>query len=64
MRGRVRRTTIADPEAARPADLVNRRFGPRAPDRLWVADLTYVSTSSGFVYVAFVTDAYTRRILG
>lgn len=64
VRGKVRRTTIADSAAARPADLVSRQFGPRAPDRLWVADLTYVSTWSGFAYVAFVTDAYARRILG
>ena len=63
-RGKARRTTIADPAAARPADLVQRRFGPAAPNRLWVADLTYVSTWSGFAYVAFVTDAYARRILG
>ena len=63
-RGKARRTTIADPAAARPADLVQRRFGPPAPNRLWVADLTYVSTWSGFAYVAFVTDAYARRILG
>ncbi len=63
-RGKTRRTTIADPAAARPADLVQRRFGPPAPNRLWVADLTYVSTWSGFAYVAFVTDAYARRILG
>ncbi|GAS98780.1 transposase, partial [Mycolicibacterium canariasense] len=64
VRGKVKRTTIADPAATRPADLVNRGFGPRAPDRLWVADLTYVSTWSGFAYVGFVTDAYARRILG
>ncbi|WP_438287096.1 IS3 family transposase [Mycolicibacterium fortuitum] len=64
VRGTVKRTTIAGREASRPADLVSRHFGPRAPDRLWVADLTYVSTWSGFVYVAFVTDAYARRILG
>ena len=64
IRGRVKRTTIADPTAARPADLVQRRFGPPAPNRLWVADLTYVSTWSGFGYVAFVIDAYARRILG
>ena len=63
-RGRARTTTIADPVAVRPADLVQRRFGPPAPNRLWVADLTYVSTWSGFAYVAFVTDAYARRILG
>ena len=64
VRGTVKRTTIADPAAARPADLVQRKFAPPAPNRLWVADLTYVSTSSGFAYVAFVVDAYARRILG
>jgi putative transposase len=57
-------TTRPDPAAARPADLVNRRFRPAAPNRLWVADYTYVSTWSGMVYVAFVIDAYARRILG
>jgi putative transposase len=64
VRGKARRTTIADPAVDRPADLVRRQFGPPAPNRLWVADLTYVSTWSGFAYVAFVTDAYARRILG
>jgi putative transposase len=64
VRGKARRTTIADPTAPRPADLVQRRFGPPAPNRLWVADLTYVSTWSGVAYVAFVVDAYARRILG
>ena len=64
VRGKVKRTTIADPAAARPADLVQRQFAPPAPDRLWVADITYVSTWSGLVYVAFVVDAYARRILG
>jgi putative transposase len=64
VRGKTKKTTISDPTAARPADLVGRRFGPPAPNRLWVADLTYVSTWSGFAYVAFVTDAYARRILG
>lgn len=64
VRGKVKRTTIADSAAQRPDDLVCRRFAPLAPDRLWVADLTYVSTWSGWVYVAFVTDAYARRILG
>ena len=44
--------------------LVERRFAPLAPDRLWVADFTYVSTWSGWVYVAFVIDAYARRIIG
>lgn len=64
IRGKVKRTTRADPKAARPADLVQRRFAPMAPDVLWVADFTYVSTWSGWVYVAFVIDAYARRILG
>jgi putative transposase len=63
-RGKRQRTTIADPAAARPADLVKRRFSPAAPDRLWVADFTYVPTWSGMVYVAFVIDAYSRQILG
>ena len=63
-RGKQQRTTVADPAAARPADLVQRRFSPRAPDRLWVADFTYVPTWTGMVYVAFVIDAYSRRILG
>src|SRR4051794_28499163 len=48
----------------RPADLVQRRFSPARPDAVWVADLTYVATWSGTVYVAFVLDAHSRRILG
>jgi putative transposase len=63
-RGRKHRTTIADPAAARPADLVQRNFTPARPDRLWVADFTYCATWSGTVYVAFVIDAFSRRILG
>jgi putative transposase len=63
-RGRARRTTIADPAAARAKDLVSRDFAPLAPDLLWVADFTYVSTLTGWAYVAFVVDAYARRILG
>src|ERR671939_947331 len=66
-RGKVQKTTIPDPAGQRAADLpdlVGRDFAPAAPDRLWVADLTYVSTWSGWVYVAFVVDAYARRILG
>jgi putative transposase len=63
-RGRLRRTTVGDPAAARPADLVNRRFTADRPDRVWVADFTYVATWSGTVYVAFVLDAHSRRILG
>ena len=64
LRGKVRRTTIPGPAADRPGDLVRRRFDPAAPNRLWVADFTYVSAWSGWVYVAFVIDAYSRRILG
>jgi putative transposase len=64
VRGKVKKTTIADPDARRADDLVARRFAPVSPDRLWVCDITYVSTWSGWVYVAFVTDAYARRVLG
>ena len=63
-RGARKRTTIPDPAATLPQDLVRRDFEPLAPNRLWVADLTYVSTWAGWVYVAFVIDAYARRILG
>jgi putative transposase len=63
-RGRRIRTTRRDAAAARPADLVRRQFSPARPDRLWVADFTYVPTWTGMVYVAFVIDAYSRRILG
>jgi len=63
-RGKARRTTIADGTAARPSDLVQRRFTPPAPNTLWVADFTYVPTWAGTVYVAFVIDAWSRRILG
>ena len=63
-RGQVKRTTIPDPAADRPKDLVKRNFQPLAPNKLWVADFTYVSTMAGWVYVAFVIDAYARRILG
>mgnify|MGYP000592552458 CR=1 FL=1 len=59
------RTTIPDPEAVRPPDLVDRQFGVAAPNVLLVADFTYVKLVTGvFVYVAFVIDAYARRILG
>ena len=64
VRGRVKRTTISDPRQPKPHDLVGRNFQPLAPDRLWVADFTYVSTWSGWCYTAFVIDAYARRILG
>ena len=59
------RTTIAGPAAARPPDLVDRQFGVGAPNRLLVADFTYVKLVSGvFVYVAFVIDAYAGAIVG
>ena len=64
VRGRRLRTTIPDETAARPADLVQRNFHPVAPNRLWVADLTYVRTWAGFAYVAFIIDAYARYIVG
>jgi transposase InsO family protein len=64
-RGRRHVTTIPSDDARRPADLVNRAFHPSAPNRLWVADLTYVKTLySGFCYVAFVVDCYARMIVG
>jgi putative transposase len=64
VRGRRQRTTIPDAMAPRPADLVQRDFHAFAPNRLWVADLTYVRTWSGFAYVAFIIDAYSRYIVG
>jgi putative transposase len=64
VRGKRRRTTIPDHGAERPVDLVDRDFTATAPNRLWVADFTYVMTFSGVVYVAFVIDAYSRRIVG
>jgi putative transposase len=63
-RGKTWKTTTADPAANRPADLVARQFNPARPNALWVADFTYVATWVGVVYVAFVIDAYARRILG
>jgi putative transposase len=64
VRGKAKRTTIGDHQAPRPADLVERQFTAPAPNRLWVADLTYVRTWSGFVYAAFVIDAFSRMIVG
>lgn len=63
-RGRHCRTTIPDTGAARPADLVQRQFTASRPNQLWVADITYVATWSGFAYVAFVIDVFSRRIVG
>jgi transposase InsO family protein len=64
VRGRKCRTTIADESAARPLDRVNRLFQASRPNELWVADFTFVATWSGFVYVAFVIDVFSRRIIG
>jgi putative transposase len=64
VRGKRIFTTTSDPQAPRPADLVERDFSASAPNRLWLADLTYVRTWAGFVYVSFVFDAYSRFIVG
>ncbi len=65
VRGRAfKATTIANESAVRPPDLVQRDFRASRPNQLWVADLTYVATWAGFVYVAFVIDAFSRAIVG
>ena len=64
VRGRSVRTTVAEPGAERPLDLVERQFTAERPNQLWVADFTYVATWRGFVYVAFVIDVFSRRIVG
>ena len=63
-RGKPVFTTITDPAEQRPADLVNRQFKAAAPNRLWVADITFVRNWQGFCYTAFVTDACSRKIVG
>jgi putative transposase len=64
VRGKKLRTTVPDPASACPLDRVNRQFKADRPNRLWVADFTYVATWSGFVYAAFVVDVFARRIVG
>ena len=64
VRGKTVRTTVSDPSAERPKDLVNRQFTAERPNALWVSDFTYVSTWAGFVYVAFIIDVFARRIVG
>ena len=64
IRGKPPRTTWPDRSAARPDDLVQRDFTAAAPNTLWVADLTYVKTFSGWVYVAFIIDVYSRAVVG
>ena len=57
-------TTTSDPKAKRPPDLVERRFYAEGPNRLWVADITFIPTWSGFLYLAMVLDVYSRRVVG
>jgi putative transposase len=64
IRGKGARTTISDKAMPCPADRVNRQFRASRPNLLWLADFTYVATWQGFVYVAFVIDAFARRIVG
>jgi putative transposase len=64
VQGRRVRTTIVEPLAHRPQDLVQCNFSATRPNQLWVSDLTYVATWRGFVSVAFVIDAHSRRIAG
>jgi putative transposase len=64
IRGKPKFTTVPGDATDRPRDLVDRSFVAGAPNRLWVADLTYVRTWTGFVYVAFITDVYSRMIVG
>ncbi len=64
VRGKKRRTTIPADVSPRPTDLVERTFAATRPNALWVADITYVATWSGFAYAAFVIDVFSRRIVG
>ena len=64
MRGAKCWTTVSDDALARPADLVNREFTATRPNQLWVADITFVATWAGFVYVAFIIDVFARSIVG
>src|SRR5690625_3647661 len=63
-RGKRPKTTISDKQGPGVGDLVVRRFGATAPNCLWVADITYIRTFSGWVYAAFVLDVFSRRIVG
>jgi len=63
-RGKSTRTTRRDRDARPAPDLVERDFSAGAPDRLWVADITYVPTWMGFLYLAVVVDAFSRRVVG
>ena len=63
-KGKKPKTTKSDPGAVRPPDLVDRHFVASKPNALWVTDLTYVATWAGMAYVCFITDVYSRRIVG
>ena len=63
-KGKKRKTTKSDPEAPRHPDLVERQFVAERPNALWVSDLTYVATWSGFAYAYFIVDAFSRMIVG
>ncbi len=63
-RGRRRRTTRPDGRAVAAPDLIRREFSAAAPDRLWMADITYVRTDEGFLYLAFILDACSRKLVG
>jgi putative transposase len=64
LRGKMVRTTVSDKDGVRAEDLVKRQFTAGAPNRLWVADFTYVQTWAGTVYVAFAIDVFSRKIVG
>jgi putative transposase len=63
-RARKKRTTRRDPHATPAADLLKRNFTAEAPDRVWTADITYVHTQEGFLYLAFILDVYSRKVVG
>jgi putative transposase len=64
MRGKKRRTTRRDPRAAPAPDLLRRDFVAGQPNRVWLADITYIPTREGFLYLAFILDIHSRRIVG
>jgi len=64
LRGRNRHVTRQDKHAVAAPDLVHRNFATDSPDRLWTADITYVHTQEGFVYLSFILDVYSRRVVG
>ena len=63
-RGRKKRTTCRDKHAVPAPDLVKRDFRAIAPDKLWTADISYIHTQEGFVYLAFILDVYSRKVVG